>query len=354
MNATYFRRVAAATPTRFWINNPTLKQTELALEAGAAGCTQNPSFVYKMLSDPMEKYRALSMLDSLDAAGKDADQMQEALQRALVADTARRFLPLYEQSGGTMGYVSIQGNPLREDKDTIVRSAIYNREAGENIMAKVPATEDGLAALAELIPAGIPINATEVMCTRQVLELCDIYDKATRGMRNPPVVYFSHITGIFDEYLQKYVTSKGLAINPDSLWQAGMIAARKAYLMVQERGLPIGFIGGGARGLHHFTEMVGADCCITINWAGAADKLLEMDPPVVDRFNRPVSEGVLDQLLTKVDEFRRAWMSDGVEPHDFEEFGPVVLFRDSFVSAWEKANIIIGKHCGLAVKEVGK
>ena len=37
---------------------------------------------------------------------------------------------------------------------------------------------------------------------------------------------------------------------------------------------------GGARGLQHYTEMVGCKCAITINWIGTADKLIEQDPPV--------------------------------------------------------------------------
>lgn len=102
----------------------------------------------------------------------------------------------------------------------------------------------------------------------------------------------------------------------------------------------VGFIGGGARGLQHFTEMVGANACITINWKGTADKLLETDPPVVDRFRAPVSEAVLDELLTKMNDFRRGYMLDGITPPEYEGFGPVDLFRDSFTDAWQKARAL--------------
>ena len=39
MENTYFHRVHAQTPTRFWINNVTREQAHLAIEAGAVGCT---------------------------------------------------------------------------------------------------------------------------------------------------------------------------------------------------------------------------------------------------------------------------------------------------------------------------
>ena len=48
------------------------------------------------------------------------------------------------------------------------------------------------------------------------------------------------------------------------------------------------FIGGGARGLHHFTELVGGDVNLTINWVGTADALLEQNPPVISRIFNPV------------------------------------------------------------------
>jgi len=83
--------------------------------------------------------------------------------------------------------------------------------------------------------------------------------------------------------------------------------------------------------------MVGADACITINWLGTADKLIELDPPVVSRFYNPVSDHVIDELMEKIPDFKRGYLESGITPPEYEDFGPVALFRDSFVSAWGKA-----------------
>ena len=40
----YFHRLHQETPTRLWINNPTLEEADLAIEAGAISCTTNPSY----------------------------------------------------------------------------------------------------------------------------------------------------------------------------------------------------------------------------------------------------------------------------------------------------------------------
>lgn len=50
MKNEYFHRVQAQTATRFWINNVTRQEAELAIKGGAVGCTQPPFFPYKMLS----------------------------------------------------------------------------------------------------------------------------------------------------------------------------------------------------------------------------------------------------------------------------------------------------------------
>lgn len=341
MEKSYFQRVTEQTPTRFWINNVTRAEAVTAIDAGAVGCTQNPSYVCKMLTHDEEQSYAYEKLDAILALESDDEQVQELLQQQLVGEVAKHFLPLYEQSKGKYGYVSVQGNPFREDVDNIVRNARMNREAGANIMAKVPVTEDGLKAIGILIAEGVPINATEVMGVRQALDVCDVYDRVTKGMADPPAVYFSHITGIYDEYLQNYVRERGIDVGYDALWQAGMVIAKKVHRLTKERNSAVGFIRGGARGLHHFTEMVGADCSITINWKGTADRLIEQDGPVIDRFHAPVAESVLDELLEKVEDFTRGWMIHGLKPDEYEDFGPVVLFRESFEQNWSTARELI-------------
>ena len=58
----YFKRVSSLTPTKFWINNVTIKEANMAIEAGAVGCTQNPSYTWKMLNHPTDSYIAKEKL----------------------------------------------------------------------------------------------------------------------------------------------------------------------------------------------------------------------------------------------------------------------------------------------------
>lgn len=61
------------------------------------------------------------------------------------------------------------------------------------------------------------------------------------------------------------------------LHQAGPAVAKKVYHLVHDRGYELGFIGGGVRTLEDFTEMVGGEVCITMNWNGSCDRLIEVE-----------------------------------------------------------------------------
>lgn len=332
---TYFHRVAAQTQTRFWINNVTREQADLALEHGATGCTQNPSFTYKMITHPTEGEYVKAAMKELIAKESNDTMVEVALQRKLVGEVAKHFLPLYEKSKGRLGYVSIQADPFDESYENIIKTARYNREAGPNIMIKIPATDHGIEAIEQCVREGIPVNCTEVMSLQQAIDVMDAYDKAAADMENPPVAYISHIAGIFDQYLAGVVKEQNIDISPDVLWLAGKAVAQKVREYMDMRDTPVRLINGGARGLQHFTEWVGGDVSNTINWTGTADKLIEQDPPVVDRFHAPIPAYVIDELVNKLPDFEKAYFTGRLKPEEYEPFGPVELFCSSFRRDWK-------------------
>lgn len=337
MSKPYFIRVTEQSPTMFWINNPTRKQADLALEHGALGCTNNPSYTQKMIDHPEEGAYAAQILDEVLKEEPDDRRAAVVYQARMVRPIAEKFMPLYEKSGGQHGYVSIQGDPFDdEDVDLIVKESIENREISPNICCKIPATEAGLATMEQLIPQSVPLNATEIFGVSQMISYCDTYERQARASGKWPMAYMSHIAGIYDDFLQNYVSENKVDISPDVLHQAGLAIARKVYSLMLERGYHTVFIGGGARGLHHFTEMVGARACITINWQGTADRLIEQDPPVVYRVFNPVPQKVINELVEKLPDFRRGYLDDGLGVEEYAGFGPVQLFRNSFVKSWTR------------------
>lgn len=337
MKAGYFHRVAALTPTKMWINNVTKEETDLAIDAGAMGCTQNPSYTWKMLNHPDYKEFSMSLLRETLKETDDDNEVECILQRKLVKAIGEKFMKVYDATDGKHGYVSIQGDPIHEESaQVIIDEGRKNREMSPNIMIKIPATEAGIEAMDTLIKENTPINATEVMGVSQAVEVCEMANKIRKEYKVNPPIYVSLITGIYDEWLHKEVEKLGIEINPDILYQAGMVIAKKVYRILHDREYKVGFIGGGVRGFQHFTEMVGGDVCITMNWGGTVDKLIEMNPPVVSRLFNPVQDEVLDRLLDQVPGFRQAYMENGLTTKEYEDFGPVEYFRNMFVDAWKR------------------
>jgi transaldolase len=333
----YFLRVIDQTPTEFWINNPTREQADLAISHGASGCTNNPSYTQKMVDHPLESEYARKILDETVQMGESETKILAEYQRRLVKPIAAKFLPVFQKTAGQKGFVSIQGDPIHEDDpDVVIHEALENRKVSPNICCKIPTTESGLKAMEYLVSQDVPLNATEIFGIRQAVVLCETYQRASRKHGKSPQLYISHIAGIYDDFLQNYVREAAVEISPDVLWQAGLAVARKLYQIMEERHYPGIFVAGGARGLHHFTEMVGGSVCCTINWEGTADRLLEQDPPVVYRLFNPVPQKVIAELMEKLPDFKRGYLEDGLEIEEFENFGPVCLFRSAFTKSWNR------------------
>jgi transaldolase len=349
----YFLRVAGQTPTEFWINNPTCEHADLAIANGATGCTNNPSYTQKMVDHPQEGPQALRILDESIAESDNDDEAAAIFQRKLVRPIAEKFMPMYARSSGNHGYVSIQGDPIREDDpDVVIREALENRKVSPNICCKIPTTTSGLTAMEYLVGQDVPMNATEIFGISQAISLCETYMKASRRTGKRPMLYVSHISGIYDDHFRNVVEKEHIDISPDVLWQAGLAVFRKLYQLKEERGYPGTFIAGGARGLHHFTEVVGGKVCCTINWEGTADALLEQDPPVVYRLFNPVPEKVIGELMEKLPDFKRGYLEDGLDLEEYEEFGPVHLFRSAFIKSWTRVlGLIKERRTALATAE---
>jgi transaldolase len=290
-----------------------------------------------MLDSPEEREYAEWLLDEAIREIDLDKYTAEVFQRKLVAPVAECFVPIFKSSAGVDGFVSIQADPIDdEDAEEILRQARDNRALGENICCKIPTTASGLEAMELLMEENTPINATEIFGVSQMIALCELHEKVARRANKRPVLYMSHIAGIYDDYFKSYAEKENLDISPDVLWQAGLAVARRVYQVMEERGYSAIFVGGGARGLHHFTEMVGGKVCLTINWEGTADKLIDSDPPVVYRLFNPVPQKVIDELMEKLPDFKRGYLDDGLEVEEFESFGPVQLFRTSFVKSWKR------------------
>ena len=97
-----------------------------------------------MVDHSAEGAYAMKFLDEAVHETESDDEAAAIFQRKLVGPIAEKFMPLYTESFGDKGYVSIQGDPIHEDDpDVVIREALENRKVSPNICCKIPTTQSG-------------------------------------------------------------------------------------------------------------------------------------------------------------------------------------------------------------------
>jgi len=335
MGDNYFSKVKRETSTRLWVNNPTMDEVEKALRYGAVACTTNPTYSANLLKRDSEY--ALKIIDECIPHSSNDSVVADHVQQRLVARLLEGFRDTYEKSDHTEGWVSIQGNPYADiDADHIIKEVMEYKKLGPNFIAKIPVTEAGMKAIEYCFQENIAVIATEIFAISQMIAICEVYKKVSEKTGNKPAFYITHITGIFDEYLQKECISPlDIAIDKKSQAIAGLSVARKQYRVFKERGYSGTLLGGGARTLTHFTGVVGGEMHITINWS-TAEEILKLNPSIENTLAAETSSDIIDELCSTLPDFKRAWDIDGLAVEEFKDFGPVQRFRRQFINGWDQ------------------
>ena len=145
------------------------------LEQGVCGVTSNPAIFQKAFSGDA-LYAA--DIETLKQQGKDAKTIYETLAVADVQAACDVCRAEFDRSSGNTGFVSLEVSPelSRDAQGTIDEAkrlhAAINRP---NVMIKVPATDEGLQALTELVADGISVNLTLLFSRRQTLKAYRAY-----------------------------------------------------------------------------------------------------------------------------------------------------------------------------------
>jgi transaldolase len=147
----------------------------LIQDDGIAGMTSNPTIFDKAISGSSEYDEALA---ALARAGASAEEIYEALVVEDIRAAADTLRPVFDETRGVDGYVSIEVSPLlahdtagtvqevRRWADTISRP---------NVMVKIPATAEGIPAIEEMIAEGRNINITLIFSLAMYRRVIEAY-----------------------------------------------------------------------------------------------------------------------------------------------------------------------------------
>lgn len=138
------------------------KLEKMVEEDGICGVTSNPTIFEKAITQSKD-YDA--EIEELARKRKTAEEVYNNLTIKDVTLAADILYRIYKETEGKDGYVSIEVPPkyAYDIEETIGEAQkLFERIGRDNVMIKVPATEEGAMAIERLIAKGININATLV------------------------------------------------------------------------------------------------------------------------------------------------------------------------------------------------
>lgn len=148
---------------------------ELIASRGILGITSNPAIFEKAIAGN-KIYDA--DIEAGIKAGKSVEEIYESLIFTDITNACDIFKPVYEQSLGKDGYVSIEVPPtIAKDTETTIAEArrYFQTIDRPNLMIKIPGTPEGLPAVEQVISDGINVNVTLLFAVESYVETAWAY-----------------------------------------------------------------------------------------------------------------------------------------------------------------------------------
>ena len=168
-------------------------------EDGVRGVTVNPSILEKAIAGSHDYDDAIR---TLSLEGFSAKDIYEKLAVEDVRRAADLFLELYQHSDGHHGFVSLEVSPyLAHDTEGTVEEArrFWKELDRPNVMIKVPATHEGLAAIEQLITEGINVNVTLLFGLPRYRQVIEAFIKGleARMVEGKPLYHIQSVASFF-------------------------------------------------------------------------------------------------------------------------------------------------------------
>jgi transaldolase len=145
------------------------------IDDGIVGVTSNPSIFQKAIagSDLYDE-----QLHKLAKKENDPKQMFWEVAKRDIQDACDIFMPVYEETGGEDGFVSLEVQPeIAHDIQATIDEAARLHEMVDrpNLFVKIPATLQGVVAIEEMISRGKSINVTLIFSLERYREVARAY-----------------------------------------------------------------------------------------------------------------------------------------------------------------------------------
>lgn len=219
---------------RDWIHDGTLQGW---LDLGVRGVTSNPSIFQKAMTagDAYDEQFA-----ELVGGGATVDEAYWAMVDRDIRDALALLRPVYDESGGTDGFVSLELAPdlARDTAASTAEARRFHTEIDQpNLMIKIPGTAEGIPAIRAMVAEGRNINITLIFGLARYAEVMEAYiggledllaadgDPAT--VQGVASFFISRVDTEVDRRLDAIGTPEALALRGRAAVAQGKLAYRQ-------------------------------------------------------------------------------------------------------------------------------
>lgn len=208
---------------------------EVKAQKSIVGVTTNPAIFAKSMSVG-DAYDA--QLQQLREASSVADAAVYAMSVKDVQDACDLFADVYERTGGRDGRVSIEVDPrfAADEAKTVAQAAeLFKLVDRENVMIKIPATDESLPAITATLAEGISVNVTLIFSVERYRQVIAAYKEGIRqaAANGRDVSKIHSVASFFVSRMDTEVDKRLEAIGSDAALalrgKAGIANARLAY-----------------------------------------------------------------------------------------------------------------------------
>ena len=327
--------------TDLWNDSCAVSELEYAIPHGAVGATTNPVIVTRVLEKEMDLWtERIDEIIEENSEGSEIDMTWQLIQE-MGLKGAKILEPIFEREGKKKGRISMQTNPKNfQNVKLMVEQAVYFDSLAPNIQVKIPATRSGIVAIEEATARGVNVNATVCFSVSQSITVAEAVERGLnrREQAGEDISTMSPVctimVGRVDDWIKVVAKREDVILDPGFLEWPGVAVMKHAYGIYEERGYRARLLVAAFRNHFHWSQFIGGDVVLTIPYAWQL-RYNASDVEVRERMQDPVREEILQTLLAKFPEFRKAYDADGMTVEEFDSYGATRRTLRGFIQGYE-------------------
>lgn len=327
------------TNTGYWNDSCHLEELKYAIDRGATGATTNPAIATNVLKQDFKRYEEFIKDTVASQHTATEDQLAWMVVEHMGVMGAKLLESVFDPAKGT-GRLSLQTNPKYfRNAEELTSQSVYFSSLAKNIQVKIPVTEAGVQAIEESTYKGVSINATVSFALSQAIAAAEAVERGLERRKKEKLStdginsVITILGGRIDDWLKIAIPRENQVIEPLAYELAGIAVIKKAHKIFTERGFKSKILCAACRNLAHVSDLMGGGILHTLPYKWQVmynNSHMEIKETISD----PIPNRIIEQLM-EFDEFKKAYMEDGLTLKEFSSYGPSLIILKQFFEGYD-------------------